>query len=231
MQIDIVLRRDHDRSFELTRQISLTEDRFFVGSGDFFLIEPDFRISAGTRQQMLGDLLRPFVRFSMQLGFIGIRSTQHVTVHVVSGRQRVQANGVQHLVYRFHVLLQNPVELERLPVGQTNTAVKGVVMGKLINRLPLFSGDDAPRQTATKQHRMTRLQLLICTLRADVTVILLVHTVKTDQQEVITVKTAGETVIQILSNGAAQIVAFQLHALGVRQFTFDHQGSWMFFTH
>ena len=87
------------------------------------------------------------------------------------------------------------MKLERLTVGQANAAVNSVVMGKLINRLPLFGGDDATRQTAAKQHRMTRLQLLLCTLGADVTVILLVHSVKTDQQEVITFKTTGETVI------------------------------------
>ena len=63
MQIDIVLRRDHYRGFEFTRQISLTEDRFFIGGGDFFLIEPDLRIRAGTRQQMFRDFLRPFIRF------------------------------------------------------------------------------------------------------------------------------------------------------------------------
>lgn len=35
MQIDIVLRRDHYRGFELTRQVGLTKDRFFISSGDF----------------------------------------------------------------------------------------------------------------------------------------------------------------------------------------------------
>ena len=63
MQIDIVLRRDHYRGFEFTRQVGLTKDRFFISSGDFFLVEPDLRIRAGTRQQMLRNLLRPLVRF------------------------------------------------------------------------------------------------------------------------------------------------------------------------
>ena len=66
MQIDIVLRRDHDRSFKLTRQIGLTEDRLFIGGRHFFLIEPDLCVSAGTRQQMFRDLLRPFIGFGVQ---------------------------------------------------------------------------------------------------------------------------------------------------------------------
>ncbi len=63
VQIDIVLWRDHYRGFEFTRQVGLAEDRFFISSGDFFLVEPDLRIRAGTRQQMLRNLLRPLVRF------------------------------------------------------------------------------------------------------------------------------------------------------------------------
>jgi hypothetical protein len=42
---------------------------------------------------------------------------------------------------------------------------------------------------------MTRLQLLCGALGADIAVILLVHTVETDQQEVIAFKTAGQTVV------------------------------------
>jgi hypothetical protein len=81
-------------------------------------------------------------------------------------------------MHRLHVLLQNAVELEGLTVGQTNTAVNGVIGGKLIDRLPLFGGDHPARQTAAQQHRMTRLQLLCGALGADIAVILLVHTVK-----------------------------------------------------
>lgn len=164
----------------------------------------------------------------MQLGLIRVRGAEHVTVHVVGGRQRVQPNGVQHLVHRLDVLLQNAVELEGLTVGQTDAAVDRVFTGKLVDRLPLFGGNHPTRQTAAQQHRMTRLQLLLCTLGADVAVVLLVHAVETDQQEVVAFETAGETVIQIFSNGATQIVAFQLHALGVCQFTFDHQWPRMF---
>ena len=231
VQVDIVLRRDHYRGFKLTRQVGLAEDRLFIGGRDFFLIEPDLCIGARARQQVLGDLLRPLVRFGMQLGLIRVRGAEHVTVHVVGGRQRVQPNGVQHLVHRLDVLLQNAVELEGLTVGQTDAAVDSVFTGKLVDRLPLFGGNHPTRQTAAQQHRVTRLQLLLCTLGADVAVVLLVHAVETDQQEVVAFETAGETVIQIFSNGATQIVAFQLHALGVCQFTFDHQWPWMFFAH
>ncbi len=86
MQIDIVLRRDHHRGFELTRQIGLAEDRLFVSCRDLFLIQPDLGIGAGTRQQMLGDLLRPLVSFGVQFGLIRVRRTEHVTVHIVGGR-------------------------------------------------------------------------------------------------------------------------------------------------
>ena len=231
MQVNIVLRRDHDRGFELTRQIGLAENRFFIGGRDFLLIEPNLCIGAGARQQMLRDLLRPLIRFGMQLRLVRVRRAKHVTVHVVGGSQCVQPDGVQHLVHRLHVLLQNTVELEGLTVGQADAAVNRVFASEFINRLPLFGGDDPTRQTAAQQHRMTRLQLLFGTLSANIAVVLLVHTVETDQQEVVTFKTAGETVIQIFSNGAAQVVAFQLHALGVCQFTFDHQWPWMFFAH
>ena len=134
-------------------------------------------------------------------------------------------------MYRLHVLFQNAVELEGLTVSQANAAVNRIFRGEFIDRLPLSGGDNPTRQTATQQHRMTRLQLLLGALGANVAVILLVHTVKTDQQKVVAFKTAGQAVIQIFSNGAAQVVALKLHALGICQFTFDHQWAWMFFAH
>ena len=98
-------------------------------------------------------------------------------------------------MHRLDVFFQNAVELEGLPVGQTNTAVNGVVRGKLIDRLPLGGGDHPARQTAAQQHRMARLQLLGGAFRADIAIVLLVHAVETDQQEVIAFKTAGQTVV------------------------------------
>ena len=195
MQIDIVLRWDHYRGFEFTRQVGLTEDRFFIGGGDFLLIEPDLRVGAGTRQQMFRDFLRPLIRFRVQLRFKWVRGAEYITVHVVGGRQRIKTDRVQHLVYRFDVLFQNAVELERLAVGQANAAINGVFTGEFINCLPLFSGDHPTRQTAAQQHRMTRFQLLFSTFRADIAVILLIHTVETDQQEVVALKAAGQTVV------------------------------------
>ncbi len=231
VQIDIILRRDHHRGFKFTRQIGLPEDRFFIGGRDLLLIEPDLRIRTGARQQMFGDLLRPFVGFSMQLRLVRVRGTQHVTVHVVGGCQRIQPHRVQHLVHRLNVLLQNAVELEGLAVGQTDTAVNRVIRREFIDRLPLRRSNHPARQAAAQQHRVARLQLLRRTLGANIAVILLIHAMKAYQQEVIAFKTAGETVVQIFRNGAAQIVAFQLHALGIGQFTFDHQWAWMFFAH
>ena len=102
---------------------------------------------------------------------------------------------MQHLMYRFHILLQNAVELERLAVGQANAAVNGVVTGEFINRLPLRRGDHPARQTAAQQHGMTRLQFLRGALGADIAIVLLIHAVKADQQEVVAFKTAGQTVI------------------------------------
>lgn len=125
-------------------------------------------------------------------------------------------------MHRLDVLLQNAVELEGLTVGQTNAAVNRVVSGEFIDGLPLGSGDHPARQTAAQQHRVTRLQLLLGALGADVAVILLVHAVKTDQQEVIAVEAAGQAVVKVFRDGAAQEITFTLHALGVSQFAFDH---------
>jgi hypothetical protein len=54
--------------------------------------------------------------------------------------------------------------------------------------------------------------------------------VEADQQEVVAFETAGQTVIQIFGNGAAQVVA-PASCARRRQFTFDHQWAWMFFAH
>lgn len=134
-------------------------------------------------------------------------------------------------MHRLDVLLQNAVKLEGLAVGQTDTAINRVIRREFVDRLPLRRSNHPARQTAAQQHRVTRLQLLLGALGTNVTVILLVHAVEADQQEVIAFKTTGETVVQIFRNGTAQIVAFQLHALGIGQFTFDHQWAWMFFAH
>ena len=129
---------------------------------------------------------------------------------------------MQHLVHRLNVLFQNPVELERLTVSQADAAVDGVISGKFIDRFPLRRGDNPTRQTAAQQHRVARLQLLRGTFSADIAVILLVHAVKTDQQEVIAVEAAGQAVVEIFRDGTAQEVTLTLHTLGVSQFAFDH---------
>ena len=49
----------------------------------------------------------------------------------------------------------------------------------------------------------------------DIDIVLLVHAVETDQQEVVAGKTAGQTLFQIFFNGAAQIVALLLQTLSV----------------
>lgn len=74
---------------------------------------------------------------------------------------------------------------------------------------------------------MQRFQLLGGALRADVAVILLVHAVKADQLEVVAVEAAGERVLQILLNGAAQEVALALEALVVGQRPFDRSRFWV----
>ena len=195
VQIDIVLRRHHHGGFELTRQIGRAEDRFFVGGRHFLLIEPDLRIGAGARQQMLRELLRPLVSFGMQLRLDRVRGAEHVTVHVVGGRQRVKPDGMQHLMRRLDVFLQQAVILERLAVGQTNAAVNRVFFSEFVDSQPLLRRHDAARQTAAQHHRLTRLQLLGRTLGADIAVILLIHAVKADQQKVVAIKPAGQPVM------------------------------------
>ncbi|GAR61776.1 hypothetical protein NGUA15_03571 [Salmonella enterica] len=178
VQIDIVLWRDHYRGFELTRQIGLPEDRLFIGGRYLLLIEPDLRIGASARQQMFRDLLRPFVGFRVQLRFVRVGGAQHVTVHVVGGRQRVQTDRMQHLVHRLDVLLQNAMELEGLAVGQTDTAINRVIRREFIDRLPLRRSNHPARQAAAQQHGVARLQLLRRTLGANIAVILLIHAMK-----------------------------------------------------
>ncbi|MNP30861.1 hypothetical protein D3C76_1239570 [compost metagenome] len=98
-------------------------------------------------------------------------------------------------MHRLDVLLQNAVELEGLTVGQTYAAVDSIVMGKLINRLPLFSGNDTTRQAAAQKHRVTRLELLLSAFGANIAIVLLVHAVEADQQEVVAFEAAGQTII------------------------------------
>lgn len=114
----------------------------------------------------------------MQLRLVRVRGTQHVTVHVVGGCQRIQPDRMQHLVHRLDVLLQNTVKLEGLAVGQTDTAVNRVIRREFIDRLPLRRSNHPARQAAAQQHRMTRLQLLRRTLGANIAVILLIHAMK-----------------------------------------------------
>ena len=144
---------------------------------------------------MFRNFLRPFICFRVQLRLVRVRGAEYVTVHVVGGRQRIKTDRVQHLMHRFDVLFQNAVELECLAVGQANAAIDGVFTGKFVDRLPLFSGNHPTRQTTAKQHRVARLQLLFSTFGANVAVILLIHAVEADQQEVIALKTAGQTVV------------------------------------
>ncbi|MNC12430.1 hypothetical protein D3C75_601500 [compost metagenome] len=129
---------------------------------------------------------------------------------------------MQHFVSRFHVLFQNAVKLESLTVGQTNAAVNGFIFGKFINRTPLFGGNNPARQTAAQHHGVAWLKLLLRTFCTNIAVILLIHTVETNEQEVVASEAAGQPVLQIFFDGAAQIIAFAFQALGITQFAFDH---------
>lgn len=73
----------------------------------------------------------------------------------------------------------------------------------------LLRVDDATWQRRQrKHHRIAQLQLLLGALGVDVAVTLLVYTVKTDQQNVVTVETTRLTIIQIFGDSATQNVAF-----------------------
>ncbi len=139
------MRRDHHGGFEFTRQIRFTEDRLFVGGGDFFFIPPDLRIGTGAWQQMLREFLCPLIRFLMQLRLNRVRRTEHVTVNVVGGRQRIQPHLMQHLMRRLNVLLQNAVKLEGLTVSQTDAAIDSFIGGKFVDGQPLSRRNDAAR--------------------------------------------------------------------------------------
>ncbi len=87
------------------------------------------------------------------------------------------------------------MELKGLPVGQANTAVNGVLSGKLIDRLPLGGGDHPHPADGSGAASHDAAPALGGALRADIAIVLLVHAVETDQQEVIAFKTAGQTVV------------------------------------
>ena len=87
------------------------------------------------------------------------------------------------------------MELKGLPVGDPDTAVQRLFCGKFVYFQPLFRCDHPPRQAAAQHHGVARLQFLLCALRPDIAVILLIHAVKADQQEVI-LKSAGQALLR-----------------------------------
>ncbi len=143
----------------------------------------------------------------MQRGFHRVGGTQDVTVNVIRRRQRIQPHFMQHLMRRFDVLFQDAVKLERLTVRQTNAAVERFLGGKLIDRQPLGRRDNPTRQAAAQHHGMARFQLLLGAFCANIAIILLVHAVKTDQQEVVAAETTGQSILKIVKNGSTQIIA------------------------
>lgn len=82
----------------------------------------------------------------MQFRLHRVGATEHVTVDVIGGRQRIKADFVQHLVSRFDVPFQDTVKLEGLAVGQTDAAVQGVFFGKFVDAKPLLRRHDAARK-------------------------------------------------------------------------------------
>jgi len=231
VQVHIVLRRDHHRGLELARQIGRPQNRLLVGGGDFFLIQPHLGVGAGARQQVFGNRLRPFISLLMQFRLHRVRGAQHVTVDVVGGRQRIQPNRMQQLVSGFQIGFQNAVKLERLTVGDADAAVQRFFTGELVDAEPLLRRHHPARQAAAQHHGMTRFQLLFRAFGANIAVILLIHAVKANQQKVVAVKAAGQAVAQIFRNRAAQVIAFQLHALSISQLALDHQRTRISFAH
>ncbi|CAJ1786718.1 hypothetical protein LGKMAHEF_03293 [Aeromonas salmonicida] len=164
----------------------------------------------------------------MQFRLHRIAGAEHVAVHVASGGDGIYAGAVEGLVHQLDVALQYPVELEGLTGGQADAAIQAVLLGELVDHLPLGRGDDAARQTGAQHNVVQGLQLLGSTLRAYVSVILLIHAVEADQLEVVAVEAAGERVLQILLYGAAQKVALALEALVVGQRSFDRSRNHLF---
>ena len=115
------------------------------------------------------------------------------------------------------------MKLEGLTVGQSDTAVQGTVGSETIDPQPLLRGNHAAWQTAAQHHGMTRFEFLFSALGANIAVILLIHAVKADQQEVIAVKATGQAIMQIGGNAATQEITVALHALGIAQRPIDHQ--------
>ena len=207
VQIDVVVRRNNDRSFEFARQVVSAQNGFgritaFHGFGqrgvagvfggfDFFAVQPDFGIGAGFRQQVLADFLRPFVRFLVQPAFNRVAGTQNIAVDVARRGNGVQSQLVQPLVHGFDVGFEHAVILEGLAVGQADGIVECVAVGKLVYAQPLFGRDHAAGQAAAYHDVFQAFQFLLVSFGTDVAVVLFVHAVKTDELEVVAVEAAG----------------------------------------
>ena len=227
VNIHVVVGRDHHCGLEFARQVVGTQDRLLVPT-QLLAIQPDLDIGAGLGQQVLGDFCGPLVGFLMQFRLHRIAGAEHVAVHVASGGDGIYAGAVEGLVHQLDVALQYSVELEGLTGGQADAAIQAVLLGELVDHLPLGRGDDAARQTGAQHDVVQGLQLLGSTLRAYVSVILLIHAVEADQLEVVAVEAAGERVLQILLYGAAQKVTLALEALVVGQRSFYRSRNHLF---
>ena len=114
------------------------------------------------------------------------------------------------------VFLQHTMELEGLPVGETDAAVERLFGSELVDAQPLLRLNDAAWQATAQHDVLQRLQLLTHALGTDVAVILLVHAVEADKLKVVAVESAGESVTEILTDGSLQVmaVAFQAFIVG-----------------
>ncbi|MNS71873.1 hypothetical protein D3C72_1052640 [compost metagenome] len=220
VDVHVVVGRDHHGRLEFARQVVGTQDRLLV-TPQLLAIQPDLHVGAGLGQQVLGDLLGPLVGLLVQLGLHRVAGAEHVAVHVARGGYAVDAGAVEGLVHQLDVALEHPVELEGLAGGQADAAVQAVILGELVDHLPLGRGDDAARQAGAQHDVVQGLQLLGGALGADVSVILLIHAVEADQLEVVAIEATGEGILQILGYGAAQEVAFALEAFVVGQWPFN----------
>ena len=112
---------------------------------------------------------------------LGSRAGEHVPFHVSAGGQRRQQGPVYGGDGGLQVLLQDAVELEGLASGNSQGSV-AVVLGKLVAGQVLGSGHLTARHPDADHELECFFKAFTFALGANVTVILLVRTVKFQQR-------------------------------------------------
>ncbi len=183
-----------------------------LGADRLLAVDPQFPVRLGLGPEP-GDHLVDHRLEDRLAGRVGERARHHVAHDVAAGGQRGEQRGVDAGDEAAQVVLVDDVVLHTLAGGEAQLVVGE--LGDVVERQPLLPGDHAAGDRRPHHARVVEGELLLGARPAHVAIVLLVDPVELEQDLVVVLE-IGLCPLELLADGATEVVAGELDVFGGR---------------